>query len=438
MNATSVASTMRYYLAGSTLLIFLAACNGGQGANSFSPESPSGGPLGRAASNGQTEPNHVLTADYFGSIFISPQLQGSTNISAEQAAQYLTWAEVLPADQPATEAAQIRTLFHYNPTFQAADGPLYGTHAFAYDCNHELIKTYSASGVPLVLMNRDHKLALASQTYINGVLAANPYDLVFEDDAGLSPYNNGLKPCGVSASEWIGRDAALEQILAVPQLPSSLNAFTESPGHVWTNNSQSVQLALQQEGGLMEQCYSSNSNPHVFRITDTLWTAEENTEITVNRNGKLFFCYVRNYDKADERPFRRIYDYASFLLTYKLTHSVLWETYQTRSNFHVLPESGLVALEPRTPEPTDISQLDQGGAYVREYRACYYRGSLIGPCASVVNPSSSGDVPNPIFRKYHHTLTLQGGGVVEGGTATFSGASPPENVPAAGAFIAFL
>lgn len=438
MNAMSIASAMRYYLIGSTLVVALTACSGGQSANSYSPESPSGGPLGRTGSNGLTEPNHVLTADYFGSIFISPQLQGSTKISAEQAAPYLTWAEVLPADQPATEAAQIHTLFHYNPTFQAADGPLYGTHAFAYDCNHQLIKTYSASGIPLVLMNREHKLALASQAYINGVLTANAYDLVFEDDAGLSPFNNGLKPCGVSASEWIGRDASLERMVAEPQLPSSLNAFTESPGHVWSDDSRSVELALRQRGGLMEQCYSSNSNPHVFRITDTLWTAEENTEITVNRNGKLFFCYVRNYDKAEQRPFRRIYDYASFLLTYKVTHSVLWETYQTPSNFHVLPESGLVALEPRVAEPTDISQLDQGGAYVREYRACYYRGSLIGPCASVVNPSSSEAVPNPIFRKYHHTLSLRGGGVIEGGSATFSGPAAPENVPAAAAFIAFL
>jgi hypothetical protein len=437
MNTGSIAFSVRYYLACPALLVLLAACSGGQGANLVSPESPSGA-SSRAISNAMAQPNHVITADYFGNIYISPQLQGSTSIPAAEAAQYLSWAEVLPPDQPATEAAQIRTLFHYNPTFQAADGPLYDTHAFAYDCNHQLIKIYSASGVPQVLMNRDRKLDLAAKAYIASVLTANNYDLVFEDDAGLSPYNNGLQPCGVSASTWIDRDASLESAVAAPELPSSLNAFTESTGHVWSDNQQSVELALRRDGGLMEQCYSSDSNPHVFRISDTLWTAEENTEIAVNGKNKFFFCYVRNYDKAHQRPYRRIYDYASFLLTYRLTRSVLWETYQTPSNFHVFPESGLVALEPREPQPTDISGLDRGGAYVREYRTCYYRGSLIGPCASVVNPSSSEVVANPIFNKYHHTLTLQGAGVADGGTATFDGPAPPENIPATAAFIAFL
>lgn len=408
-------------------LALLAGCRGASPALPYLSSPQSG-----SAANGVVRDavlKHVLTADYLGSIYSNPRLHGSKKVSPSEAAPYLDYADVLPADQPSTESAGIKTLFYYRPTFQGRDDPFYKSNQFAHSCSGHRIAIYKRNdGHPMFLMNRSVKLARLAEQFIKQTLQQNAFDLIFEDDAGFAPYQLGIHPCNVTASEWIARDAQLEKIVHVKQLPSSLNAFTENDQHIWTNNPQSVDLALHHAGGLMEQCYSSNSNPGVYFISDSLWAAQENTEITIVGGKRLFFCYVRNYDHAKDDVAERIYDYASFLLTYDPSYAVLWETFSTESDFHVYPESGLVAVNPKTAQPTDISQLSSGGAYVREYSDCYYRGKRFGPCAAIVNPSSSSTVANPLFGKYKHTLVLVGAGVTDGGSVKFDGAAAPKNI----------
>jgi len=386
---------------------------------------------------GEGVPKHVITADYFGSIYSNPRLRGSKKVPPSEAAKYLDWGDVVPADQQSTHDAGIKTLFYYRPTFQGRGDPFYKSNQFAHSCSGHRIAIYKRDGgQPMYLMSRSGKLANLAGDYIKRVLQLNAFDLVFEDDAGYAPYQLGIHPCNVTASEWIDRDAQLERMVHAKQLPSSLNAFTEDDQHIWTNNQQSVDLALHHAGGLMEQCYSSNSNPQVYFISDSLWVAQENTEITIVGGQKLFFCYVRNYDQAKVQIAERIYDYASFLLTYKPLYAVLWETYDTPSNFHVLPESGFVALNATKAQPTDISQLGSGGVYAREYADCYYRGKRLGSCAAIVNPSSSAAVTNPLYGKYKHSLVLSGSGVTDGGTVKFTGPAPPRQIQKDHAYIA--
>ena len=53
------------------------------------------------------------------------------------------------------------------------------------------------------------------------------------------------------------------------------------------------------------------------------------------------------------------------------------------------------------------------GLYAREYQHCYYRGTFIGPCAAVLNPSEStaATIPADAFvNHFAHAIELGGNG----------------------------
>jgi len=64
---------------------------------------------------------------------------------------------------------------------------------------------------------------------------------------------------------------------------------------------------------------------------------------------------------------------------------------------------------------------------------------LFGQCAVAVNPNNpknSGSVPFPWPGRYHHTLTMHGYGVYDGGTVSVNGPPPPARLPGGTAVIA--
>ena len=78
------------------------------------------------------------------------------------------------------------------------------------------------------------------------------------------------------------------------------------------------------------------------------------------------------------------------------------------------PENGLTFYQPLKPFPQTHADLtDSGGAFYREFAACYYKGTLLGPCAAAVNPTlpyNNTAVPLPHFAQtYHHTLVSPSG-----------------------------
>ena len=102
------------------------------------------------------------------------------------------------------------------------------------------------------------------------------------------------------------------------------------------------------------------------------------------------------------------------------------------------PESELVALNPLIPAPADISGLSTTTyTYGRQYANCYLGGVPIGSCAPVVNadgPKHAHAFPWP--GAYSHTLVLNGGGVLDGGTALTNGPAPTALVAGESAVIA--
>jgi hypothetical protein len=115
---------------------------------------------------------------------------------------------------------------------------------------------------------------------------------------------------------------------------------------------------------------------------------------------------------ADQRG----YIEASFMLLFDYDRSVYkagaaGSQLKTVAPVMVLPENLLVPLQPLQTAvwPQRIDRLRRGDAYVREFAACGYAGRPIGPCAAVVNPSSSSAARLPEFeQRYTHSIAFTG------------------------------
>ncbi len=191
------------------------------------------------------------------------------------------------------------------------------------------------------------------------------------------------------------------------------------------------------QGGDLEGCYSDEQ--HAIEGQGA-WPLIENTEITVNNENKTFECMARDQSPADESYPERIFNLASFLLTYNPNYSIFAEEYATPDDFHVFPESGLVALSPVVAEPTDVQGVTalrtSTGVYGRQYNACYLRGVSVGPCAVAISRDYGAPHSWP-YSGYGHTLTLSGNGVLDGGTVSVNGPAPPSVMQPYTAVIAF-
>ena len=187
---------------------------------------------------------------------------------------------------------------------------------------------------------------------------------------------------------------------------------------------------------MAEGCYSGGST--VPKPGGSPWLGMEDTELAMAAQHKLFFCFASSEASAAASADLRVYAYASFLLTYDPSTSIIWERFVTPSGFNVEPETGLVALNPTVPTPTTVTTLRTSShVFAREYATCYFRGASVGPCAAIVNSDYYNAYPFPYPGKYHHTLVLSGGGVLDGGQAVVTGPAPVSTIPALGSAIVF-
>jgi hypothetical protein len=183
-------------------------------------------------------------------------------------------------------------------------------------------------------------------------------------------------------------------------------------------------------GGEFEECFMT-----------ALWSSEIDAQIqTVNlmkskgaTGGPGFWCYADNTNALGSSVIpQRLFIYASFLLSYDPNYSVFQESFTTPSTFKVFPETGFVPLSPVT-KPSSYTDLQTStGAYMQQYNECYYRGAAIGKCEIVVNPSATGSVSVPNPWGLNHSMVLSGGGVLDGGTASFGGSVPSTMGPKSG------
>jgi hypothetical protein len=394
---------------------------------------PSPGPGVQAtATPGPIAQTHILTADYLG----SPD--GTTSLAWSAVAPYLTWAQTAWQISAAVAATGIETQYYVDPnrTTSGTGDPLYTSDetTFAHDCSgNRVTDDYSGTTTQYVMNIEGSSMQALFASNVSENAARGQYNAIYEDDAGpLSEYIYTpftAMPCSYTDAAWLSAGETLDQASSLPVIFNGLNALngnnvSESTGLLTSSNT---------IGGNYEHCYSDDTTA---KMSGWLWQAIENTELQVGAQNKLFECQLRNTGTASSQTDSRIYALASFLLTYNPATSVLWEAYTTPSGFHVQPEEQLIVLNPVGSAPTTIAGLQQnGGTYGRQYGQCYVAGKFVNSCAIIVNANTVAQ-PNP-FPQYTHTLTLSGGGILDGGTLSTTGAAEPSSIPADEAAIVF-
>ncbi len=368
----------------------------------------------------ESPPQHVATSDYFGGGV------GTHFVDPSDAARWLSWAETDVADSPRLRAVGIKTLLYTDPNRTMSRQPegRADESAFAHDCAGGRIEAYRAGQY---LMDPHSAALLAAwKGHAQRYGRAGQFDAIFEDDADDVAYLRGM-PCRYSPTDWLQATIAMQQALGYPIVYNGLSNFSDQ------TISPAIGLNATAIGGMMEQCYARS--PARPKTTGPHWLVTEDTELRMAAEGKLFFCYGNDTTPAVSALDGRLYVYASFLLGYDPSSSVLWEYYQGPSRFHVMPETQLVPLQPRTT-PRSIAELRTGaGIYQRAFGACYLAGSPQGPCVVAVNPDAQAHPLN--LTGYTRTLQISGGGVLDGGVARVASPGPPGTLAGLSAVVAF-
>jgi hypothetical protein len=368
----------------------------------------------------ESPPSHVATSDYFGGGV------GTHFVDPADAGRWLTWAETDVADSPRLRAVGVKTLLYTDPNRTLSRQPegRVDESAFAHDCAGGRVEAYRAGQY---LMDPHSPALLAAwKGHAQRYARAGQFDAVFEDDADDVAYLRGM-PCRYAPSDWLQATIAMQQALGYPIVYNGLSNFSGQ------SVSPAIGLNATAIGGMMEQCYARS--PALPKTTGAHWLVTEDTELRMAAEGKLFFCYGNDTTPAVSALDGRLYVYASFLLGYDPSSSVLWEYYQGPSRFHVMPETQLVPLQPRTT-PRSVADLrTASGIYQRAYGACYLAGSPQGPCVVAVNPDAQAHPLN--LTGYTRTLQISGGGVLDGGTARVAAPGPPGTLGALSAVVAF-
>lgn len=370
-------------------------------------------------------PTHVLTSDYWGGY------SGTHNLPAQRAAQWLSFAMVDPGDANLMSSLGVKTILYTNPNREQPGDPMWTAdeNEYAHTCAGGRVRgEVNYAGQELTnpgnpAMHQVWRYSVKRHTVDSGNAH---YDFVFADEAGGTAYSL-QQPCGYTFDGWLRDESGLFASLGRPIIYNGLNDFYNR------GIAREIALNANAAGGEMEECYAQLHPDH--RVGGWMWYTTEATELRMAQDRKYFICYGRDLTPADQADDGRLYTFASFLLSYDLRTTILWEYYKTPSGGHVMPESQIVAMQPVKPIRRVAELREAGGAYVRRYRDCYVAGRRVGPCAAAVNPDPEPHSVN--LSAYHRVVQLRGSGIFDGGSIVLAGMNPPSVLPPLTGVIAF-
>lgn len=369
---------------------------------------------------------HVMTFAYIYGYGGTP-----TTVPLSSMTPYVTWSMTDESHAAMLRAAGIKTQIYVNFWRNySSDNPSVGYTDLKPGGAHAAAEALNCSGTPVYDSNygggyeADPRSSAAfghAQTvvnYVTGEYGSN-YDAIFSDDTGA--VNGVTLPCNYSESTY---DQAVNTVHGALGVPMWINALGAAP-----NPANAVDLAQPSNviGAMCESCYADDPSGGDTIQTGTAWQNVENAEIGMVAQHRVFWDYARAAGPAASETALRTYAYASFLLSYDPSYAMISEALSTASGFRVMPETLLVPLGPLATESSVAGYQAPGGAYFREFSACYYGGAFVSRCAVAVNPSASTEpVPST---SYAHSMVLTGAGVLDGGTASFSGQAPSQLAP---------
>lgn len=375
---------------------------------------------------------HVMTWDS------DDQASDAIKVSPAQAAPYVDVLLTVPSTSAAVKAAGIKSALYFDPNRVNPDSPMWNNNqaTFAHDCKNNLITVQDSNDL---LMNVENSTLWS--LWVNAVQVEESWgavwDWIFEDSADeIQTQKLSAQPCNFNQTTWTNDTNSMDATLALPIVYNGLGLIP--PGDT-TSPGPSIGLNPTTQGGMSEDCYAGRTPTGYFFYPH--WAATENSEIQMHEDGKLFVCQSDWYDDASTSVGQRMYQYASYLLTYDLNTMYYKTSFLTPSAVHVMPESELVALDPAIATPSNVSGLMlSSGLYGREYRECFIATKYVGPCAAVVNPNNpNGGKPLafPWPTKYHHTLLPSGEGWYDGGTISPRGPAPSSTIAGGTGLIVF-
>ncbi|HZZ65306.1 MAG TPA: LamG-like jellyroll fold domain-containing protein [Candidatus Baltobacteraceae bacterium] len=385
------------------------------------------------ATPGPITTTHVLTAGFIYGYSGTP-----TTVPLSSIAPWISWAETDSLHAAMLRSAGIKVTAYNawwrnytidNPNSGYVDLAPGGAHASAeaVDCSGNAIKDPNY-GTGYIADARNAGALGHAQLVLNYRLKefGSNYDAMFSDQTGS--VSGITPPCNYSQPTFDAAVNAVHQALGVNIIINALGAFTNPASAVDLTNPSNV------IGAMCEECYGRNGGSGDSIETGVSWQNVENAEILMMAKQKLFWDYARLSGDPTTETAYRTYAYASFLLGYDPGYAMFDEALTTNSGFPVMPEVGLVPMQPVTTASSVAGYAAQGGAYFREFAACYYKGAFVARCAVVVNPSTTSTVPVP-STSYTHSMTLAGSGVLDGGTVSFNGPQVSQLAPGTAAIL---
>ena len=250
-----------------------------------------------------------------------------------------------------------------------------------------------------------------------GALGSNLYD----------GFSNGPGVEITSDQQYIAGEEAL---LAAPGKPVFINGgdpSTLGPAYNGTFIDQTNVLGQEFEG-----CFNNGGNYLYSDANGNQFQREVNGLLAVQAHRKFALCLPTG---SSTDPAKRLYAYASWLLAYDPQYSVYGMEIPQSDGAALYPEIQLVPTQPRVTA-TDVAQLRNGGVYVREFSACAIAGTAIGPCAAVVNTSTSASASLPsLSTAYAHSIVLGSSSLAAGGKVTVGSGAPGSLAPQTAAIL---
>src|ERR1700681_828314 len=267
------------------------------------------------------------------------------------------------------------------------------------------------------------------QATLNLLASAPKLDYFFADDSGgifigddgtqMSGWMYGFTAPAVEITTDAAFLAAERPYLAAAARPVIINGI--DPRNAMPSYNGTLLDAPNVAGQNFEGCFSDGSG--VGGDARNNWQHMANGLLAAIAHRSNAVCMMM----ASATPANRIYNLASWWMTYSESYSVAAPMNPTADGFTVVPEFEIVPRGPRATAMSDVAVLrTPGGAYVREFGACYQAGAPIGPCAAVVNTTASSVALPALAGHYANALTVDDKSAYTGGKATWTGAVPAQ------------